>query len=191
MVLLAFVLTQAGCKTDPTTTLIATLGAVSSSSAVAIAVASSLESGGQIPEETARRIIAYAQAVSDACAKSVAALHTGDTTKAKVLNILSAVVEVEAPVVATHGNAKAKAVVAVLEAALAALKVQLRIAAKAARSSSATANPTSEQWSEIRRIARQAEDATRVAGHWARAHPALAPIWNNPGTAYAAAQLFE
>jgi 3-hydroxy-3-methylglutaryl CoA synthase len=51
IVLLALVLTQAGCKTDPTTTLVASFGAGSSSSAVAIAVASSLESGGQIPIE--------------------------------------------------------------------------------------------------------------------------------------------
>lgn len=161
---------------DPTTTLIVSLGAVSSSSAVAIAVASSLESGGQIPEETARQIIAYAQAVSDACAKSVAALSTGDTTKTKVLRILSAVVEVQAPMVATHGNAKAKAVVAALEAALAALKVQLQVAERAAKSSSATVSPTSEQSSEIRRIARQAQDATWVAGRWAQAHPALMAV---------------
>jgi hypothetical protein len=82
-------------------------------------------------------------------------------------------VEVEAPVLATYGNAKANAVVAVLKAALAALKVQLQIAAKAAKSTRATVSPTKAQSSELRRIARQAEDATRVAGRWVQAHPAM------------------
>ncbi len=161
---------------DPTTTLIVSVGAVSSSAVAAIVVASSLESGGQISQETARQIIAYAQAVSEACAKSVAALSTGDTTKAKVLSILSAVAEVEAPVVATYGDAKAKAVVAALQVALAALKAQLQAAAKDAQSGSATVNPSSEQSSEIRRIARQAQDATHVAGCWLQAHPAILAV---------------
>ena len=68
------------------------------------------------------------------------------------------------------------ALAAMIEAALAALKVQLQVAAKAAKSTSATVNPTSEQSSEMRRIARQAQDATRVAGRWAQAHPALMAV---------------
>lgn len=60
------------------------------------------------------------------------------------------------------------ALAAVIEAALAALQVQLEGAVKAAKSTSATGNPTSQQSSEIHRMARQAEDASSVAERWAR-----------------------
>jgi hypothetical protein len=173
IILLALALTQAGCKTDLTTTLITSLGAVSSSSSVAIAVVSSLENGGQISGETARQIIAYAQAVSELCAKSVATLNSGGTSTAKALSILSAVAEVQSPLVATYGDAKAKAVVAALEAALAALRVQLQFAAKVAKASNARVSPSAAQSTEIRRIGLEAEAAALAASRWEQTHPAL------------------
>jgi hypothetical protein len=176
MVLLALILTLAGCKMDPTTTLIASLGAVSSSSAVAISVVSSLEASGRISEDTARQIIAYSQAVSDACSKSVAALNSGGTTREKVLSILSALVEVETPVITAGGDAKAEAAVAALETALLVLRVQLRIAAEHTKPSIATASPTREQAAEIQRIGRQAEDAVLMAERWTRTHPQLTAV---------------
>ncbi len=174
IVLLALVLIQSGCKSDPTTTVIASLGAVSSASSVAIAVVSSLESGGQISEEAAREIITYAQAVSTACADSVAALNAGGTTKEKVLNILSAIVAVETPVIASYGDDKAKAAIVALNAALAALKVQLQAVAKDAKSSPSTpVCPTTQQTSEIQRIGREAQAAAQMAAAWSASHPVL------------------
>jgi hypothetical protein len=170
---LAIVLTQSGCKSDSTTTLIASLGAVSTSSAVAISVASSLEASGRISEDTARRIIAYSQAVSDACSRSVASLNSDSTTRDKVLSILSAVVEVETPVIAAYGDAKAKAVVAALEAALIALRLQLQAATKDARSTGAAVSPTRQQAAEIQRIGREADGAVLAAARWTRVHPGL------------------
>jgi len=164
----------AGCKTDRATALIATLSAVSSASSVAIAVASSLEMDGQIPEDTARQIIAYAQAVSDACAQSVATLNAGGSSRDQALEILSAVVRVQAPVAAVYGNAKAHAVVAALEAALAALKVQLQNAGQDVKPSHAKMTIDSRQEAELRRAGYQAEIAAATAAGWLKQHPALA-----------------
>ncbi|MCE5309163.1 MAG: hypothetical protein LLG20_16100 [Acidobacteriales bacterium] len=170
IIVLALVLTQAGCKTDPATALIASLSAVSSASAVAIAVSTSLESNGEIAEDTAREIIAYAQAVSEACAQSVAGMKAGTATKEKVLNILSAVAEVQTPVVMTYGNPKAQAVVVALDAALAALKVQLQAASKDAKASGGAVSPTKEQADRIRLIGRESQDAARAAASWVKQH---------------------
>ncbi len=173
MIVLALVLTQAGCKTDPTSSLIASLSAVSSASAVAIAVSASLEGNGEITEDSAREIITYAQAVSEACARSVAELKTGTATKDRVLNILSAVAEVQTPVVMTYGDAKAQAVIAALDAALAALKVQLQTVSKDAKTSGCTVSPTREQAERIRLIGRESEGAARAAASWVKEHREL------------------
>jgi len=55
---------------------------------------------------------------------------------------------------------------------LVARKVRLQTAVKDAQSSNAAVNPTREQSSEIRRIARPAQDAAHAAGCWLQAHPA-------------------
>jgi len=174
LVTAALIVGLAGCKTDRATTLIATLSAVSSASSVAIAVASSLEMDGQIAEDTARQIIAYAQAVSDACAQSVAKLNAGGTTRDQALEILSAVVRVQAPVAAVYGNAKAHAVVAALEAALAALKVQLQKAAQDGKPTRAKLTLDSRQEAELGRAGRQAEISAATAAGWLKQHPVLA-----------------
>lgn len=172
--LLAVVLTQAGCKSDPTTTLIASVGAVSSASSVTIAVASSLESTGQISQQSAREIIAYAQAVSIACSKAVEAFQAGTTKKEKALNILSAVVSVQTPVLTAYGDDKARAVVAALDAALAALKIQLQAAANSSGSSgSVTVSPTRQQAREIHRIGGEAVESVHTANLWQREHREL------------------
>ncbi len=173
ILVLALVLTQVGCKTDPTSSLIASLSAVSGASAVAIAVSASLESNGEIAEDTAREIVTYAQAVSEACARSVAELKAGTATKDKVLNILSAVAEVQTPVVMTYGDPKAQAVVVALDAALAALKVQLQTVSKDAKASGNAVCPTKEQAERIRLIGRESEGAARAAASWVKEHREL------------------
>jgi hypothetical protein len=90
-----------------------------------------------------------------------------------VLSILSAVVEVQTPVIAAYGDAKAKAVVAALEAALIALRLQLQAATKDARSSGAAVSPTRQQAAEIQRIGREADGAVLAAARWTRVHPGL------------------
>src|SRR5512140_3367761 len=80
-------LTLPGCKSNTVDRLVVSLGAVSAASAIAIAVATSLDANEAIESATAAKIVAYSQAVSEATSKAIAELSFEEPTRKKIVNI--------------------------------------------------------------------------------------------------------
>ncbi|HVX65653.1 MAG TPA: hypothetical protein VHA11_03575 [Bryobacteraceae bacterium] len=171
----ALLFPQLGCKSNTTDRLVVSLGAVSAASAVAIAVAMSLEADEAIDSVTATRIVTYSQAVSLATSKAISELGADETDRMKILKI-TAIFAAVPPVVIGDEDPKAAAVIQAIQVAVETLLAQLTAASKAvpAAATPAQAALTKEHLAELAKIDAQARRAVTVASRWSPAHPLLA-----------------
>jgi hypothetical protein len=174
LLMCALVFPQLGCKSNTTDRLVVSLGAVSAASAVAIAVAMSLEANEAIDTTTATKIVTYSQAVSLATSKAIAELGVDETDRLKILNI-TAIFAAVPPVVIAGEDPKAAAVIQAIQAAIETLLAQLTVASKSAPACATTtqATLTKEQVTELLKIDAQARQAAYEASRWSRAHTLL------------------
>jgi hypothetical protein len=171
----ALVFPQLGCKSSTTDRLVISLGAVSAASAVAIAVATSLEASEAIDTSTAARIVTYAQSVSEATAKAITELGVSESDRLKATKIVAIFAAVP-PVVLADSGGKAAAIVSAIQAAITALTAQLTVVSKSAAASSTTTTQSSlsrQQVEELVKIDAQARQCSREAALWSQAHPLL------------------
>jgi len=166
---------QFGCKSNTTDRLVVSLGAVSAASAVAIAVATSLEANEAIDSAAAARIINYSQSVGVATSKAIAELSVEETDRQRILNI-SAIFTAVPPVVISGDDAKAVAVVQAIQVAIQTLLVQLSEASKSTsvRGTRTIASLTSAQMAQIVRADTQVRQTAQAALTWNPVHPLLA-----------------
>ncbi len=162
---------QLGCKPNTVDRLVVSLSAVSAASAIAIAVATSLEANEAIATETAAQIISYSQSVSQATSKAIAELSFAEPDRQKILNIAAIFASIPRVVLA-DADPKAAAVIQAIQVAIETLMAQLEAAARLASTGARTANAalTSERAAELVEIDAQARQAASEASRWTQEH---------------------